>query len=281
MTRVAVAQSDVVYGDAAANVRRSVEWLERAQAEGVDLLLLPEAFLTGYAVADADKAAKIAVEVNANEDLVVTSWDPVLDRLQSAVDAGAVHVVVGFVGRDILGLYNGALLLTPGSPSRVYRKTHLPHLGVDRFVRPGDRLVVWDTEIGKIGPLICFDLRVPEAARTLALLGAELIVLPTNWPNGASITPCHIAPTRAGENKVWLAACDRVGSEGGFTFIGQSGIFDPYGNAVAQAGEAEEFLVADIDLTVARDKRNVIVAGEYEIDPFATRQPSLYMPLTG
>lgn len=280
MTRVAAAQSHVVYGDHAANVSRAVEWIDRAKAEKARLLVLPEAFLTGYTAPDGVEGLRIAVHVEAGDDLVVTSWDPVLDPLKVAVDAAQVYVVVGFIGRDTFGLYNGAMLLTPNAPPRLYRKTHLPFLGVDRYARPGDRLIIWETDFGKIGPLICFDLRIPEAARTLALMGADLIVLPTNWPNGASVTPRHIAPARAGENKVWLLTCDRVGTEGGFTFIGQSGVYDPFGSEVVKAGDAEEFICADIDLAVARDKRNVLIPGEYEIDAFATRQPRLYGPLT-
>ncbi|MBS1707657.1 MAG: carbon-nitrogen hydrolase family protein, partial [Armatimonadetes bacterium] len=203
-----------------------------------------------------------------------------LDDLKSMVDAAGLYLVVGFAGRDQQSLYNGALLMAPNTPARLYRKTHLPYLGFDRYSRAGDRLMVWETDLGKIAPLICFDLRVPEAARTLALSGAELIVLPTNWPNGASVTPKHIAPTRAAENKVYLVTCDRVGTENGFTFIGQSAIYDPYGIELAKAGDAEELIVADIDLAVTRNKRNVLIPGEYEIDPFATRQPNLYRPLT-
>ncbi len=280
MTRVALAQSDVAYGNLKANIGRAADWLERASAENADLLVLPEAFLTGYAAPTLEGAEQIAIEVEADEDLTVTRWDASLDEMQRLVDDKSLHTIVGFAGRDQAGLYNGVMLLLPRAPARLYRKTHLPFLGFDRFARPGDKLVVWDTDFGKIAPLICFDLRIPEAARALALMGAELIVVPTNWPNLSSVTPRHIAPARAAENKVYLAACDRVGDENGQHFIGMSAVFDPFGEEVVRGGEDEEFLVADIDLATTRNKRSVITPGEYEIDPFATRQPELYASLT-
>jgi predicted amidohydrolase len=159
---------------------------------------------------------------------------------------------------------------------RRYVKTHLPELGYDKFVRGGDALPVFDTEFGRVGILICFDLRHPEAARCLALAGADLIVLPTNWPDGAEMAAEHIALVRAAENKVFLATCDRVGTENGTHFIGLSKIIDPYGRVLASAGDSEAIIEADIDLSRARDKRNVIIPGKYEITIEESRRPQLY-----
>jgi 5-aminopentanamidase len=265
MTRVACRQCDVRLGDFEANVKAAIEAVHEAGATSIDILVMPECALTGYAVRSKADAERIAVEAER------------LAPLAEACDAAGVTAVVGFAERDGDRLFNSAALLEPGAEARVYRKTHLPELGYDKFVSPGDRLPVFDTRHGRIGVLVCFDLRHPEATRVLALEGADLIVLPTNWPEGAYAGPQFVAAARAAENKVWFATCNRVGTE--FRFIGQSGLYDPGGNALARAGEGDETIVAEMDLPKARDKRNVIVPGEYEITMDVSRRPELYGPI--
>ena len=116
----------------------------------------------------------------------------------------------------------------------------------------------------------------PEPTRVLSLKGAELILLPTNWPEGAEISADYNAVVRAAENRVFFATCDRVGEENGFSFIGKSKIVAPNGKILAAAGAIEETIVADIDLSQARQKRAVIRPGEYEFEALASRRPELY-----
>lgn len=267
--RIACVQSNVAFGDAAANVARAILQLEALHGQGVDLVVFPEAFLTGYCVGSLASARAIAIDRSDVQPLV------------AACDRLGIGVVVGFAERAEEGVYNTAALIEPGCAPRYYRKTHLPWLGMDRFVTPGDALPIFDTAYGKIGILICFDLRVPEAARSLALAGAELLVLPTNWPEGAETSAEHVSIARAAENRVFVAACNRVGEEHGFRFIGHSKIIGPSGRVLASAGEGEEVIVADIDPAEARIKRNVMIPGEYETAVFDCRRPELYGPLIG
>lgn len=267
MTRVACRQCDVRLGEFDRNLADAQVAVDAARRDGVDILVMPECALTGYAVCSRQEAESIAVEA--------TSLRPLDDTCQLA----GLTLVVGFAERHEGRLFNSAALLEPGRPPRVYRKTHLPELGYDKFATPGDRLPVFETKHGRLGVLVCFDLRHPEAARVLSLQGADLIVLPTNWPEGAYAGPQFVAPARAAENKVWFATCDRVGTEGGFRFIGQSALYDPGGKVLAKAGDGEETIVADMDLPLARDKRNVIVPGEYEITMDVSRRPELYGPI--
>jgi predicted amidohydrolase len=162
-----------------------------------------------------------------------------------------------------------------------YRKTHLPHLGVDRFVAPGDApLDVYDTAIGRIGLNICFDVRFPEPARVLALNGADLIALPTNWPEGAESAPDYLVNARAIENRVTYVAVDREGAERGFRFIGRSKIVDYRGQTLAEASPDREAIIYDtLDLELARDKHVVVTPGEYELPLFTGRRPELYAAL--
>ncbi len=266
--RVACVQADVVYGDPAANTARAVAELRRLAAEGVHLAVFPEAFLTGYCVECADDAQSIAI---AGDGLSAQA-----STLQGVVEETGIVAVVGFAERDGERVRNSAALFEPGVPVRVYRKVHLPELGLDKFVQPGDELPVFDTRAGKIGILICFDLRPPEAARVLALRGAEIIVLPTNWPVGAEVSAEHISIARAAESRVFVATCNRIGEENGFRFIGRSKIVSPAGRVLAAAGDGEETILADIDLAEAREKRTVGIPGRYETTVFDSRRPDLY-----
>ena len=115
--------------------------------------------------------------------------------------------------------------------------------------------------------------------RTLALQDADLVVLPTNWPVGAETAAKPVSLVRAIENRVFLATCNRVGTEEGTTFIGLSKIIDPKGNVLAEAGAEESILVADLNLQQAREKVIVNIPGEYEMDLWGSRQPQLYEPI--
>ncbi|MBI5705731.1 MAG: carbon-nitrogen hydrolase family protein [Armatimonadetes bacterium] len=274
--RIACVQADVVFGDPAANSQRALAELERLHRQGVHLAVFPEAFLTGYCVSTPEAARRISIPVRADDGHKVTEAPESVTSLHRRCTELGIHAIVGFAGIEDGRIYNGAVLIVPGGPMYRYIKTHLPDLGLDKFVRRGDSLPVFETELGKIGVLICFDQRQPEAARTLALKGAELIVLPTNWPQGAENSANIMTIARAAENRVFYAACNRVGTENGFTFIGCSKIIAPSGKVLACAGDGEETIVADIDLAEARNKRAVVRPGEYEWTVFESRRPELY-----
>lgn len=276
MVRVASVQCDVVFGDPHANASFAVSQLRSLAAGGVQLAVFPEAFLTGYAVNDEAEARRIAIDVRGAEPDAVDSAHPSVLEIQAACRELGMHAVVGFAGTDGTDLYSGAILFEPHGRMRRYVKTHLPELGFDKYVVRGSRLPVFDTAIGKIGMLICYDVRFPEAARVLGLDGADIIALPTNWPEGAEVSPNYMAPARAAENRLFVVTCNRIGTENGFRFIGRSAIHDPTGVIIASAGDEETTLVADIDIARARHKRTVVIAGKYETDTFATRYPEIY-----
>jgi 5-aminopentanamidase len=276
MIRVASVQCNVVFGDPHANASFAVSHLRALAARGVQLAVFPEAFLTGYAVNDEAEARRIAIDVRGAQPDSVDVAHPSVLTLQVACRDLGIHAVVGFAGTDGTTLYSGAILFEPDGRMRRYTKTHLPELGFDKFVVRGSSLPVFDTAIGKIGLLICYDVRFPEASRVLALDGADIIALPTNWPEGAEVSPTYMAPARAAENRLFVVTCNRVGIENGFRFIGRSAIHDITGAAIASAGDEETILMADIDLSRAKQKRTVVIPGKYETDTFATRHPQIY-----
>lgn len=261
--RLACFQGDVVFGDSEANVKRFNAVLIDARELQIDLVVFPEAFLTGYAASSAEEARAIAITAE------------LLPWLQGMVDETKVSAVVGYASTDGDRVYNEAALLQPGRPAYLYRKTHLPELGVDVFATPGDHIDVVDTPFGRIGIGICFDLRYPECARTMAVMGANLLVLPTNWPTGADMSADHISLVRAAENRIFVATCNRVGSENGYDFIGKSKIIGPNGQILAAAGIEETLIMADVDLAEAREKRIQAPAG-YFTDVLGCRRPDLY-----
>jgi len=268
--RLACVQAHVAFGDPAANVESLRRTLRDLKTRGVDLAVFPECFLTGYCFRSREEALEGAIRRD----------DPALARIVACVDELDAGAIVGFAETDGERVYNTAALFEPGEAPWFYRKTHLPELGLDKFVTPGEDLPVFDTRWGKIGILICFDQRQPEAARVLAMKGAELIALPTNWPEGAENSAEVMCVARAAENRVFYAACNRAGEERTFRFIGRSKIIAPNGAILAAAGAEEETLVCDLDLSEARQKRAVVRPGEYEWTIFDSRRPELYEALT-
>lgn len=267
--KLACVQAPVEFNAPERNADYATRQIATLSRQSVDLAVFPEAFLTGYCVESVSDAREIAIPYD----------HPSLVRLAGVVNDSGVAVIVGFAGREGDTLRNAVALFEPGREPRYYAKTHLPHLGFDRFVTPGDSLSVFDTRMGAVAPLICYDMRPPEATRVLALDGADLIVLPTNWPRGAESSAEHICIARAAENRVFFASCNRVGHENGFDFIGRSKIIDPNGGVIAAAGSAEETIIAELDLSESRLKRRVMIPGKYEIDVFACRNPELYASL--
>ena len=168
----------------------------------------------------------------------------------------------------------------PTASSARYRKTHLPFLGVDRFVVAGRRARRRSTRRSAgSGSRSATTSASRRLTRTLALAGADIVAHPTNWPVAAQArTPTSSRVARAAENRIFLLTANRVGHERGAEFCGWSQIVDPLGGRLAEAGETERgaSLVAEIDLEQAREKDIVPIPGEYEMYLFGDRRPELY-----
>jgi predicted amidohydrolase len=264
--RVAVAQLEPKLAETERNLEACLARLGEAAAAGAELLVLPECAIPGYMFDSADEALPWAEEIPG----------PSTEALERECRRLGTHVVCGLLERDGDTLHNAAILVGPDGLVGTYRKTHLPFLGVDRFVTPGDELTVWDTPLGRIGVEICYDLRFPEVTRTLALKGADLVAHPTNFPMAAKVQTELITVARAAENRIYLLTANRVGTERRGSFCGWSQIVDPHGTRLAEAGETEEaLLLADVDVARARDK-DYVIPGEYELYLFGDRRPELY-----
>lgn len=265
---VAAVQMDVRIGDVGGNAERALVWLRQAADAGAELIVLPEAALSGYCFASRDEAMPHALPLEA---------EPLQAFARRCAELG-VTGVLGYLEAAPGGqVYNSACIAMPSGEVATYRKTHLPTLGVDRFLGKGDRLPVFDAPWGSLGCLICYDVRFPEPARVLALRGMDVLAVPTNWPEGAESTPDFVLRARARENRVFVVAANRVGVERGRRFIGRSQIVDAVGKVLAEAdGVSETILLAQIDPAEARRKRIVIEPGEWEQDSVGDRRPELY-----
>ena len=271
-TRIAGVQIDIELGQPEQNLANMFGSLEETAKRGAKLTIFPECALTGYCFNSREEALPFAETIPG----------PSCDKLAETCGRRGVFAVMGMLEAAGDKLFNACVLIGPGGVVGAYRKIHLPYLGIDRFTDPGDRpFAVHDVNGTRVGMNICYDSAFPESARVMALEGADLIVLPTNFPPGGQCMAEHMVNTRAMENNIYYACINRVGTERGFHFIGKSKICDPTGRAVAEAAHTNEaILYADLDVERARTKRIVRVPDKHIIDRFKDRRPEMYQRVT-
>jgi 5-aminopentanamidase len=252
----------------AGNARRVVAELEAAARDGARLVVFPEAMLSGYVFEGRDEALAAAV----------TTEHPSVRRIGEACRDLGLWTVFGGIERDGERLFNAAFLCGPdGAPER-YRKLHTLCLGVDRFTLPGDGgFMVRELPFGRVGINICYDGSFPESSRALKLLGAQLIVLITNWPN--LHLKLELVRMRALDDHVYYLAVNRTGVERGVVFPGGSVAAGPRGELLATLGDEPGRIDLELDLASADRTHVVVHPGAYEFDYVADRRPDAYGPL--
>jgi N-carbamoylputrescine amidase len=246
--RIAVAQYAPRVGEVEWNRAEAVRQATAAAERGAQLIVLPELASSGYVFTSTDEAAATSEPVDG----------PFTAALQGVCARFACVVVAGFNEHAQTVRHNSAVVIGPAGPLGVYRKLHLFN-DEQTWFGPGEGLIVTDTPAGQVGVVICYDLRFPEAARALALAGAEIIAVPTNWvasfkrtvwDNRGYCQGDYLAMATAGQNGVAIACADRVGVEREVRFIGASIIVGPDGWPAAGPASAHdaELLVADVDM---------------------------------
>ena len=232
------------FGEPKKNLEKVTEQLSKSDA---DLVVLPELAFSGYLFIEKK-------EVLAFSEAVPGEISTTLREIAIKKD---MAIVTGFAELAGDKAYNSALLITPEGDIKTYRKNHLFH-EEKLFFEPGDLgFPVFTVKGVKVGMLVCFDHFFPEASRTLALQGAQIICHPSNLviPFKAQIT----TRSRAIENRVFWVLANRTGQEirgeKKFTYSGLSQISDPDGRIMVQAGELEEgFFTVDINPELAKNK---------------------------
>ena len=258
MVDVAVVQLDAVPGDVAGNLARLLDAVG-SHGPAVDLMVAPELSLTGY---DLELLASRGAELAEPAD------GPSLRRLAQACAEARTTLVVGFLEIENGLLFDSLATLTPDGRTEVYRKTHLYPDELALFAA-GDDLRTVRTPAAVLGPMICFEHAFPEVATTLALRGAEILVIPSAVPMGYEHLLSLRTRARAQDNQVFAVACNMAGHG----FCGGSLVADPRGEVVVEASAGEGLLHAHIDLAA--------VQAERQLEPALNmRRPELYTDRT-
>jgi predicted amidohydrolase len=236
MQRIAVYQTSAVRGDKAANIRTILRAANAAGALDVDLLVLPEMFLTGYNI------GRLAHELAEARD------GPSLAEIGEIAGRAHCAIAVGFPERTADGVFNSvAVFDTRGMLVSVYRKMHLFGAEETALFSPGEEIAIAELGGRKVGLAICYDIEFPELPRELKRRGAEIILAPT-----ANMAPHWEVPTtfvraRALENGVTVAYANLCGRENDLHYTGLSAITGPDGVDLARAGpHAAAMLIADL-----------------------------------
>lgn len=258
--RLAVIQMNVESGNPESNFARAQQWLkEAARTPKPDVVMLPEMWNTGYAweqmgeIADPEgERTKAFFSAFCREHQVNAVAGSVAVKREGGI-TNTIHVF----GRD-------------GAEIAEYSKIHLFRLMDEhKHLLAGEQPGRFDLEGVPAGAMICYDIRFPELFRKLALAGAKIMFVPAEWPHPRLHHWRTLLQARAIENQMYVVSCNTVGLSGGTSFFGHSMVIDPWGEVVAEAGEEETILEAEIDLGLVDEVRG-------RIPVFADRRPHLY-----
>jgi len=240
--RIALAQISCRQGNKRENLETIKRNVARAKKENARLVVFPELSLTGYVVRDQvyDLAERIP--------------GPSTRVIERTAKANGMYIIFGMPEiseKTNSTLHNAAVIAGPEGYIGKYRKMYLPTHSVfeeKRYFRPGYQASVYDTEIGKIGMIICYDIYFPEVTRLMRLDGAQLIVCISASPAVRRSYFETLTAARAIENTAFLAYVNLAGIEDGLQFWGGSRLLGPSGTIIAQAKyDKEDFTVAEVD----------------------------------
>ena len=258
--KLSCVQMNMAFARPEENFRRA-EALVRQAAEGKpDVIILPETWNTGFF--PREDLASLCDRDCAQTRMVFGAL---------AKELG-VNLVAGSVANARGGrVYNTACVFDRnGELLCAYDKTHLfTPMGEQEYFASGDHLCRFELDGVPCGILICYDIRFPELARTMALEGMDLLFVVSQWPAVRDAHLRTLTTARAIENQMFLACCNSCGTAGETVYGGRSVILDPWGKELASAGAQEQILTADCDLSVLHGIRT-------SINVFRDRRPELY-----
>lgn len=254
--KAAAIQFNVKQGDVDANLAYVREALHRVAGHGAQLVVLPEMWSSGFSYKNLNVLALRTAAIV--EELLALSLELKLVIVGSMPEPNGDKV------------FNTIHVIDNGKLAGIYRKMHLfSLLGEDKAFSGGDQWLLAETTLGKIGVIICYDLRFPELSRRLALEGAVVICVPAQWPRPRQEHWRTLLRARAIENQLYVVSCNACGIVGKLDFFGMSMIIDPKGEMIAEAGDEDREILGNLDLQALHDWRT-------QIPCFGDRRPELY-----
>ncbi len=241
---IALAQMALTEGEPEKNYQKVKDSVGKAADQGADLILLPELWASGY---DLKNCQSYAAPLHEGD----------FARMRSLAEKHKMTVGGSLIEQVDDAFYNTFVLYDKrGVMVNSYRKIHLfQMLNEKQYLEAGDRLVLAETEWGKIGMATCYDLRFPEMFQAYGVKGAELILLVAEWPQRRIAHWRQLIQARAVENQCFVAAVNKAGTSQGEKLGGYSAVINPMGECLVQAGEEEELLLAEINLKEVKKTR--------------------------
>ncbi|MBO8179905.1 MAG: carbon-nitrogen family hydrolase [Archaeoglobus sp.] len=236
--RVALAQQRIL-PDREVNIMKGMSLIKRALQVKANIVILPEVFNTGFYKHNYESVEPLEEELS------------LLLKISQQKD---IMIITGVAEREGDDLYNSAVIIHRGKIIGKYRKTHLfPLTDEKKHFKVGDKLEVFETPFGKIGLLICYEVRFPELSRKLVKMGAEIIAIPAEFPKERIEHWRVLLQARAIENQVFVAGVNCV--EGDLDYGGHSMLVDPMGSILIEASEYQEVMMSDIRLSEVYEVR--------------------------
>jgi len=258
--KITCLQMDMQLGKPEENFSHAAQLIEQAMSDTPDVIVLPETWNTGF----------------FPKQKLESCCDLAGERTSREIGTLARTFGVNIVAGSVSDLRNGRVCNTAyifnrsGDCIASYDKTHLfTPMGEDRFYTPGDHLCGFCLDGVPCGMLICYDIRFPEMARSLALQGAELLFVVSQWPQVRITHLQSLITSRAIENQMFTVCCNSCGRANDTVYGGSSMMVDPWGQVIAQAGEQEQLLTGSLDLAQIQTIRSTI-------NVFHDRRPELY-----
>lgn len=234
------------------NLQASIQVIKEAASQHADLILFPEVQLTEFFPQYPGQDVS-GYQISPDSEIV--------KAFCNAARENRIMVVPNLYWYENKNAYDASLLIQKdGTIAGLQKMVHIAQANQffeqDYYTPSDDGFKVFDTEYGKIGIVVCFDRHYPESIRTEALMGADLILIPTV---NTKVEPSEMfeweLKVQAFQNSVFIAMCNRVGAEGNMDFSGESVLIDPNGTTILKADDQEQILYADLELSLAGDVR--------------------------
>lgn len=258
--KVTCLQMDIRFCSPEESFRHVTGLIEQAMVDAPDVLVLPEAWNTGF-------FPQASTRFQADRD-----GAQVKAQIGTLAKRFGVNIVAGSVS-DLREerLYNTAYVFDrQGCCIASYDKIHLfSPSGEDRHYTAGNQVCRFQLDGVSCGLIICYDLRFPELTRMLTVPGIDVLFMVSQWPESRTFHLRSLTTARAIENQIFLVCCNACGKDGKSACGGNSAILDPWGKTLALAGEEEQLLTAQLDFSILQKIRT-------SINVFADRRPELY-----